>query len=112
MTIHARSIVARGQLCEPRGGRWIVFATSAVLVVVLTALGRLQWGEAKLPCGSGQLLSFCRHLRNAAIGRIDNHRSARAGVLPWYEQLVVGPADVELGPALRTLVLALQSRAL
>jgi hypothetical protein len=37
-------------------------------------------------------------LRNAAIGRIDNHRRAHAGVLPGHEQLVVGAADVGLGP--------------
>jgi hypothetical protein len=72
----------------------------------------LQEGETKFPICGGQLLGFCRQLWNTAIRRIDNHRRARAGVLPWHEHLVVGPADVDLGPTLRTLVFAGQPRPL
>src|SRR5947208_1679577 len=112
MAIHARGVVARGKLCAPRRGRRIVLAAGTVPVLVLASLGRLQQGETKSPFGGGELLSLCRHLWNPAIGRIDNHRRARAGVLPGYEQLVIGAADVELGPALRTPVFASQRRPL
>ena len=91
--------------------RRIVFAAGTGPVSDLAGLGRLQQGEAKFPIGGAQLLSLCRKLRNSAFGRIDNHRRARAGVLPGYEQLVVGAADVEFGPALRALVLPGECRA-
>src|ERR1700730_16796639 len=100
MPIHARSIIAWGRLCEPRRGRRIVFAAGTGPVSGLASLGRSYQVEAECPLGGRQLLSLWRQLRNPAIGRIDNHRCARAGVLPGHEQLVVGPADVELGTAL------------
>src|SRR5438552_5291035 len=62
--------------------------------------------------GGGQLLSLWRQRRQPAIGRIDNQRCARAGALHGREHRVVGAGDVELGPALHTLVAAQQRRSL
>jgi hypothetical protein len=70
----------------------------------------LQQGKTIFPFGGKDFLGLCRQLRNAAVGRIDNHRRAHAGVLPGHEQLIVGAADVGLGPTLCTLVFAGQPR--
>ena len=95
MAIDARGVVARRKFRASRRGRRIVFAAAARRLLVLARLGRLQQGETKFPIGGGNLLSLRRQRRNPAIGRIDNQRRARAGVLHGHEHRVVGAGDVD-----------------
>jgi hypothetical protein len=67
--------------------------------------------NTEFPLGSGNLLSLCGRRRQAAIGRIDDPRRARAGALERREQRVVGASDIRFGPALRALVSADQPRS-
>jgi hypothetical protein len=56
--------------------------------------------------------SSARKNARSAVGRIDDHRRAQAGVLDGEERRVVGAADVERGSALLTRVVAVVGRAL
>jgi len=57
-------------------------------------------------------LGFRRLRRQAAIGRIDDHRRARAGVLDGQERRVVGAADIDRAATLLTRVAAVMGGAL
>jgi hypothetical protein len=72
----------------------------------------LQQGEAKFPIGRGKLLSLRRQGRKPAIGRIDDQRRARAGVLYRQKCRVVSAADIGSAPALLTRIAAVQCTAL
>ena len=111
MAIHARGVVARRKFGKSRRGRRVIFPAAAGHRLVLACLGRLQQSETKLPIGGGHLLCLRRQRRNPAIGRIDDHRGARAGALLDHEQRIVGTGDVELGPALHPPVAAQQRRS-
>src|SRR5260370_24160605 len=111
MAIHPYAAVARGELSAPGRRRRIVFTAGTVAVLEFASVRRLDQSEGKFRLGGDYFLSLCRHWRNSAIGRIDNHRGAHAGVLAGHEQLIVGAVNVEFGPALRTLVFAGERRA-
>src|SRR5260370_36215252 len=102
MAIHPYAAVARGELSAPGRRRRIVFTAGTVAVLEFARVRRLDQSEAKLPLGGGYSLSLCRHWRNSAIGRIDNHRGAQAGMLAGHEQLIVGAANVGFRHALRS----------
>src|SRR5262249_48442968 len=112
MTVHARRIVAWRELCEPRRGCRIIFATGTGPISGLARLGRPYQVETKGAFGGRKLLSLCRHLWNPAIGRINNHRCACTAALAGYEQLIVRATNIQFGPALRTLILTIQCRPL
>ncbi len=99
-------VVARRRLRESRRGHRIVLASGTYRLLVLAGVCRLQQGEAIFPIGSSSLLGRRCERRNPAIGRIDNQRCARAGVLYGQKRRVVGTADVNRGPAILTGVAA------
>ena len=101
VAVHPRRVVARRLLGKSRRARRIVGPAVAGRLLVLAGLGRLQQGEPKRPVGGDDLLGLRGERRQPAVGRIDDQRRARAGVLEGDEYVVVGAGDVALGAALR-----------
>src|ERR1700732_4266480 len=104
MAIHPPEIVAGSAFREAERRNGIVFAPGTWRLLVLAGFGRLQQRNAKLAFSGGNLLRLRRHLREPAIGRIDDPRRSRAGAFLGCEHVVIGAGDVGLGPALEALL--------
>ena len=105
-------VVARRHFGKSRRRRRVVFASGAHRLLVLAGIGRLHQREEKFPVGRGGALGFRRLRRQAAVGRIDDHRGARAGMLDGHERRAVGTADIDRGAALLPRIVAEMGGAL
>src|SRR5262249_4706909 len=97
-------MVARRWFRKSRRGHGIVLAASANRLLVLARVGRLQQREENCRLAGGGAGARRGQRRPPAVGRIDNHRGARAYALDGQERRVVGPADVSRAATFLTWV--------
>src|SRR5229473_914213 len=113
IAVHALGVVARRKVGASRRGRRIILAAATARRLAFACLGRLQQGKTEFPVGGSHLLPLRRQPWNPAIRRIDNQRRARPDVLVGQEhRVIIRAGDVELGPALRGPLLAVERRSL
>src|SRR5215470_4312801 len=105
-------VVARRIFRKARRGRRAVLTAGANWLLVLARVSRLQQREEEFPVGRGGALGCGSLRRHTAIGRIDDHRRARADALDGQELYIVGAADVDRASTFLTWVLAIVDRAL